>query len=62
MKVLKVSNTGRYKIIDTECKSGKIKVLSQSSKDIPSGSAYLTVNKKFTYAYGDSWIIEWTKL
>ena len=26
-KVLKVSNTGRHKIIDTECKSGKIKVL-----------------------------------
>ena len=58
VKVLKVSNTGRHKIVDTECKSGKIKVLSQSSKDIPSGSAYLTFNKKFTYAYGDSWIIE----
>ena len=58
VKVLKVSNTGRYKIIDTECKSGKIKVLSHTSKDVPSGSAFLSFDKKYTYAYGDSWIIE----
>ena len=58
VKVLKVSNAGRHKIIDTECKSGKIKVLSHPSKDIPSGSAFLSFNKKYTYTYGDSWIIE----
>ena len=58
VKVLKVSNTGRHKIIDTECKSGKIKVLSHSSQNIPSGSAFLSFDKKYTYAYGDSWIIE----
>ena len=57
VKVLKVSNTGRHKIIDTECKSGKIKVLSHSSKEVPSGSAFLSFNKKYTYAYGDNWII-----
>ena len=58
VKILKVSNTGRHKIIVTECKSGKIKVLSDSSKDIPSGSAFLSFDQKYTYAYGDSWIIE----
>ena len=58
VKVLKVSNTGRHKIIDTECKSGKIKVLSHSSKNIPSENIFLTLNKNFTYVYGDSWIIE----
>ena len=58
VKVLKVSNTGRHKIVDTECKSGKIKVLSHSSKDIPSGSAFLSFDQKYTYAYGDNWIIE----
>jgi len=58
VKILKVSNTGRYKIIDTECKSGKIKVLSHSSKEIPSGSAFLSFDKKYTYAYGDNRIIE----
>jgi len=58
VKILKVSNTGRHKIVDTECKSGKIKVLSHSSKDIPSGSAFLSFDQKYTYAYGDNWIIE----
>jgi len=58
VKVLKVSNTGRHKIIDTECKSGKIKVLSHSSKEIPSDSTFLSFDKKYTYAYGDNWIIE----
>jgi len=57
-KVLKVSNTGRHKIIDTECSGGKVKVISHSSKEIPSGSVFLSFDKKYTYAYGDSWIIE----
>jgi len=58
VKIIKVSNTGRHKIIDTECKNGKIKVLSHSSKEIPSGIAFLSFDKKYTYAYGDSRIIE----
>lgn len=58
VKIIKVSNTGRHKIVDTECKSGKIKILSHSSKEIPSGSAFLSFDKKYTYAYGDSRIIE----
>ena len=58
VKIIKISNTGRHKIIDTECKSGKIKVLSHSSEEIPSGSAFLSFDKKYTYAYGDSRIIE----
>ena len=58
VKIIKVNNTGRNKIIDTECKNGKIKVLSHSSKEIPIGSAFLSFDKKYTYAYGDSKIIE----
>ena len=58
VKIIKVSNTGRHKIIDTESKNGKIKILSHSSKEIPSGSAFLSFDKKYTYAYGDSRIIE----
>ena len=58
VKIIKVSNIGRHKIIDTECKSGKIKVVSHSSKKIPNGSAFLSFDKNYTYAYGDSRIIE----
>ena len=45
VKIIKVSNTGRHKIIDTECKNGKIKVVSHSSKEIPNVSAFLSFNK-----------------
>ena len=55
---MKVSNTGRHKIVDTESESGKIKVIAKSSDEIPSGSAFLNFNKDYTYVYGDNWIIE----
>ena len=58
VKIKRVSNTGRHKIIDTECTGGKIKILSNASTEIPSGSTHVTFNKKFTYIYGDNWIIE----
>ena len=58
VKVLSVSNTGRHKIVDTQSQSGKIKMIAKASADIPSGSAFLSFKKEYTYAYGDDWIIE----
>ena len=58
VKIKRVSNTGRHKIIDTECNGGKIKILSNASTQIPSGSAHITFNQQYTYVYGDNWIIE----
>ena len=57
-KVLKVNNIGRHKIVDVETGGGKIKILSNPQDEIPSGSAFVTFNQKYTYAYGDDWIIE----
>ena len=58
VKVKRVSDTGRHKVIDTECRSGSIKILANSSTQIPNGSAHITFDQKHTYAYGDNWIIE----
>ena len=58
VKIKRVSDTGRHKVIDTECDSGSIKILASSSTQIPNGSAHITFDKKYTYAYGDNWIIE----
>ena len=58
VKIKRVSNTGRHKVVDAECSSGNIKILANSSTEIPSGSAHITFNQKYTYAYGDNWIIE----
>ena len=58
VKIKRISNTGRHKIIDTESNGGNIKILSNASTEIPSGSAHITFNQKYTYVYGDNWIIE----
>ncbi len=58
VKIKRVSDTGRHKVIDTECSSGSIKILANTSTQIPSGSAHITFDQKHTYVYGDNWIIE----
>jgi len=58
VKIKRISNTGRHKIIDTECAGGNIKILSNASTEIPSGSTHISFNQKYTYVYGDNWIIE----
>ena len=61
-----VSNSGQ-KIPEMISASGSVpgikvdtgaKILANSSAQIPSGSAYITFDQKYTYAYGDNWIIE----
>ena len=58
VKIKRVSDTGRHKVIDTECSSGSIKILANASAEIPSESAHITFDQKYTYVYGDDWIIE----
>ena len=58
VKIKRVSDTGRHKVVDVECSGGNIKVLASSTTKIPSGSAHITFDQKYTYAYGDNWIIE----
>ena len=58
VKVRRVSDTGRHKVIDTECSSGSIKILANASAEIPRDSAHLTFEQKYTYVYGDDWIVE----
>ena len=58
VKIKRVNNTGRHKVVDAECSSGKIKILANSSTQIPSENAYVTFDQKYTYVYGDNWIIE----
>jgi glycerol transport system ATP-binding protein len=58
VKIKRVSDTGRHKVIDTECDSGSIKILINASAEIPSESTHITFDQKYTYVYGDDWIIE----
>ena len=58
VKIKRVSDTGRHKVIDTECSSGSIKILANGNTEIPSDSAHITFEQKYTYVYGDDWIVE----
>ena len=58
VKVLKVNDAGRHKIIDIECDGGKLKMISSVATTIPTSTAYVKFNSKYTYIYGDDWIIE----
>jgi glycerol transport system ATP-binding protein len=58
VKVLKVNNVGRHKIVDVESDGGLIKILSNTQDETPNESAFVTFNQKYTYVYGDDWIIE----
>ena len=58
VKIKRVSDTGRHKVVDAECSNGNIKILANSSTQIPSENAHVTFDQKYTYAYGDNWIIE----
>jgi glycerol transport system ATP-binding protein len=58
VKVLKVNDAGRHKIIDIECDGGKLKMISSVATTIPSGTAYVKFNSKYTYVYGDDRIVE----
>ncbi len=58
VKIKRVSDTGRHKVIDTECNSGRIKILANASAEIPSENTHITFDQKYTYVYGDDWIIE----
>ena len=42
-------DTGRHKVIDVECNSGNIKILANSSTQIPRGSTFITFNQKYTF-------------
>ena len=58
VKIINVSNTGKNNIIETESKSGKIKLITKASEKIPEGTAFLNFKKEYTYVYGDNWIVE----
>ena len=57
VRINKVSDAGRYKIVDTEHDSGIIKLLVAEGSDIPSGSAFLEFDQAHTQVYDRGWIV-----
>ncbi len=56
VRVTKVSDAGRHRIVDAEHDSGVIKLLVAEGGEIPSGSAMLGFDPDFTRVYEGGWI------
>lgn len=55
-KVVKVSDAGRFNIVDTICGGHSIKLLVQEGASIPSGEAKLAFAPDSTRIYSDGWL------
>ena len=55
-RIIKVADTGRFSIVETECAGGKVKLLVNEGDKIPSGTAKLAFEKASTRIYTDGWL------
>lgn len=58
VSVEKVSDAGRYQIVDTRHGEQRIKLLVTDPTTIPSDSAFLQFDPAFTRIYRDGWVVE----
>jgi glycerol transport system ATP-binding protein len=55
-RVARVRDSGRYRIVETESENVTIRLLVAEGAPLPSGSAHLRFDPKFTQLYADGWI------
>jgi len=55
-KVVKVSDAGRFRIVEADTAGGAVKLLVGEGDAIPSGSAHLAFDSKRTQVYEGGWI------
>lgn len=58
VKVAKVTDTGRSRIVDTRLGDLSIKLLVAEGQSIPSETAYLSFDKAHTQVYDNNWLAE----
>ena len=55
--VVKVSDAGRYRVVDTRCGEHSIKLLVGEASHVPQGAAHLYFDPKKTRVYRDGWVV-----
>jgi glycerol transport system ATP-binding protein len=56
--VVKVSDVGRYSVVDTRCEGHLIKVLLGEGAEVPSDRGYLRFDPAHTRIYADGWVVD----
>jgi glycerol transport system ATP-binding protein len=57
VEVRRVSDTGRYRIVETALAGHKIRVLVPEGQPVPDGRAHLRFDPRHTQVYADGWIL-----
>lgn len=57
VRIAKVSDAGRYQIVDAQHESGSIKLLVSENESIPEGSAHVAFDAAYTQVYDKGWIV-----
>jgi glycerol transport system ATP-binding protein len=55
--VVRVSDAGRYRIVETRYGDQSVKLLVDEGADVPQGSAHLRFDPGKTRVYRDSWLV-----
>ena len=58
VKVVKVSDAGRFRIIDTRNGDHSIKLLLPEGEELPTGNVHLRFDPPHTQVYADGWMVE----
>ena len=56
VRVVRVRDSGRYRIVETEAESVTIRLLVGEGQQLPRNAAHLRFDPKFTQLYADGWI------
>jgi glycerol transport system ATP-binding protein len=56
--VVKVSDVGRYRIVETRAGDARINLLAADQERIPEGPAHLAFDPARTRVYADGWLLE----
>ncbi len=54
--VVRVSDVGRYRVVETQVSGSKVKLIVPEGEDIPTGKAKLAFDASHTQIYSDGWI------
>jgi glycerol transport system ATP-binding protein len=57
VEVVKVSDAGRYRVIDTRCGDHSIKLLADEGAVVPQGAARLRFDPTKTRVYRNGWVV-----
>jgi len=58
VEIVKVSDAGRYRIVETKHGDNTIKLLADADAELPADSVHVRFDPSHTQVYADGWMVE----